>query len=81
METKAIDLTPGDIVMLKHGAQAVSHSITYPSLSVSQPLAMIHVFFVGQSYPLLFREDYEVDVIKHINIEAVRYAAEELSKR
>jgi hypothetical protein len=73
-------LQPGDIVLLKHGAQAVSHTITYPLLTPSQTQRFVDVFFVGQSYPLYFREDMDVDVTGHIDLAAVEYAIRELSK-
>jgi hypothetical protein len=79
-EVLAANLTPGDIVMLKHGAAAVKNITIYPLLTASQTARMVDVFFFDQSYPLYFREDMEVEVIKHINVEAIQYAVEELSK-
>lgn len=79
-EVRAIDLVPGDIVMLKHGAAAVSQTIIYPPITESQTWNMIDVFFVGQSYPLYFRDTTEVTVTGHIDIAAVDYAARELQR-
>lgn len=79
-EIQAGQLTPGDIVALKHGAQAVSHIITYPPLTETQTWCMVDVFFVGQSYPLYYRDTTEVEVIRHLDLDAVRYAVEELAK-
>lgn len=79
-EIPAGQLTPGDIVALKHGAQAVSYTITYPPLTETQTWSMVDVFFVGQTYPLYYRDTTEVEVVGHVDLEAVRYAAEELAK-
>ncbi len=68
-------LQPGHLVELKHGVQAVSHTITYPPLTASQTWKMIDVFFVGQSYPLYFREDYEVEVTGIIDLTNPRAVA------
>lgn len=72
---RATDLRPGDIVPLKHGAQAVSR-IEDCEFHAER----IWVWFVGQSYPLCYRRDIEVDVTGHIDLAAVEYAAQELVK-
>lgn len=82
-ETAVSALVPGDIVSLKHGPQAVSHIITYAQDDPTNGRPgwnMVDVFFVGQSYPLYYRDNIEVSVVGHIDLEAVRYAAEELRK-
>lgn len=68
-------LQPGHLVELKHGIQAVSHTIKYPPLTQSQPRQFIDVFFVGQSYPLYYREDVEVEVVGMIDLTNPRAVA------
>ena len=69
-EIAAADLQPGQIVDLKTGPHIVSHTITYAPLTASQSKRFVDVFFVGQSYPLYFREDVEVNVIGFTELEA-----------
>ena len=61
-------LQPGHLVELKHGVQAVSHTIVYPFITTAQTKHFMDVFFVGQSYPLYFREDYELEVVGIIDL-------------
>ena len=68
-------LQPGHLVELKHGIQAVSHTITYPLLTQTQQHHFIDVFFVGQSYPLYYREDVEVEVVGMIDLTNPRAVA------
>lgn len=68
-------LRPGHLVELKHGVQAVSHTIVYPPLTAAQTWNMIDVFFVGQSYPLYFRDDIEVEVVGIIDLTNPRAVA------
>lgn len=69
------NLKPGHLVELKHGIQAVSHTILYPPLTASQPRRFVDVFFIGQSYPLYYREDVEVEVIGMIDLTNPRAVA------
>lgn len=68
-------LRPGDLVELKHGVQAVHHTITYPLLTASSTHHFVDVFFVGQSYPLYYREDIEVEVVGMIDLTNPRAVA------
>ena len=72
---QAKDLQPGDVVPYKHGVQVLSHLEDCPNHT-----ERVYAWYFDQTYPICYRRDIEVDVIKHINIDAVRYAAEELSK-
>lgn len=71
-------LRPGHLVELKHGVQAVSHTIVYPPIDPTNGRPgwdMIDVFFVGQSYPLYFRSDIEVEVVGLIDLTNPRAVA------
>jgi hypothetical protein len=68
-------LQPGHLVELKHGIQGVSHTIKYPPLTASSKHQFIDVFFIGQSYPLYFREDVEVEVVGMIDLTNPRAVA------
>lgn len=77
-EITAGELTQGDIVSLKIGAKAVSHIITYPY--PEHGWNMLDVFFFDQSYPLYYKDSTLVEVVGHIDVDAVRYVIEELAK-
>lgn len=77
-EVQAGELVQGDIVELKTGANAVSRIITYPHPELGWN--MLDVFFFGQTYPLYYKDSTLVEVVGHIDVEAVQYAVEELRK-
>lgn len=77
-EIPAGQLVQGDIVALKVGARAVSHIIVYPYPDLGWN--MMDVFFFDQAYPMYYKDTVEVEVIGHIDVAAVQYAIEELTK-